>query len=364
MAEMTGEDKAGLLLLNLDPRVADLVLNQLGPAAKARLQKNMKRLQASPQRHDFLEQVMDEAEKLLGPRPRLAGGPDAPGPAAGPSAPTTSREWTVADPPNPKGKPADDPAAKTAPTVSLPMRPDMPSAADKDSDHGSEVAAALSRFPADRLLQTLEGENARTIGSILNVLPGETAGAIFKALESKVRRDVSVYMATGLTPGPKVLQCVVNALLAKEKSLPETPVDSKGDTRLKKMAALLWTLDRADRTEALAALQERDAAVAGLIRELLYQFSDLLLLEPRSIQKILGQSETKTLAVALKGASDALKQKILDNMSKRARESMTEEMEFLGSVPAGQIQQAEKVIVGLFQRLDEAGELTREVSGS
>ena len=127
---------------------------------------------------------------------------------------TASKEWTVADPPKPKGKTAGENAAKSDPVISVPMRPDMAPGADKSPGHGSEAIAALNAISPDRWLSTLDGENAQTVGLILNLLKGETAGAVFKALPSPIRRDVSVYMATSVPPGTKIVKGVEAVLLA------------------------------------------------------------------------------------------------------------------------------------------------------
>jgi flagellar motor switch protein FliG len=75
-------------------------------------------------------------------------------------------------------------------------------------------------------------------------------------------------------------------------------------------------------------------------------------------RKLLAEIDAKSLATALKGGSDAIRQKVSSNLSKRARETLNEEMELLGTVPATVIQQAQKAVVDVIQRLDQAGELT------
>ena len=96
---MTGEEKAGALLLSLDPRVADAVLNQLGPQAKTRLVGLMQRLEASPQRQAFINQVLEETEKVLQKSALTpVGSKDTPNPTptTGPRQPVLDR--VVADP--------------------------------------------------------------------------------------------------------------------------------------------------------------------------------------------------------------------------------------------------------------------------
>src|SRR5205823_6618978 len=128
--------------------------------------------------------------------------------------------------------------------------------------------------------------------------------------------------------------------------------------RFKRMAEMLRRLDKPDRLEVLAALEQSDAQTAAQVREFLYGFEDLLLIEDRSTQKLLGEIDSKSLASALKGAPDAIKDKVLNNLSKRARETLNEEMELLGTLPPTAIQQAQKAVVDVIQRLDQAGELT------
>jgi flagellar motor switch protein FliG len=78
------------------------------------------------------------------------------------------------------------------------------------------------------------------------------------------------------------------------------------------------------------------------------------------MQKVLSEIDSKGLAVALKGAPEEITAKVLNNLSKRAQETLTEEIQFLGTVPPAEIQQAQKVIVALIQRMDQAGELVME----
>ncbi len=123
------------------------------------------------------------------------------------------------------------------------------------------------------------------------------------------------------------------------------------------MAGMLRCLEKTERTEVLTALDENEPETARRIKELLYQFEDLLRIHDRSIQKLLSEVDAKTLSVALKGATQEISEKVLNNLSKRAREALTEEMEFLGMVPIAQVREAQKALVDVIQRLDQAGEL-------
>ena len=120
---------------------------------------------------------------------------------------------------------------------------------------------------------------------------------------------------------------------------------------------MLRCLEKTERMEVLTALEENEPETAGRIKSLLYQFEDLLRIHDRSMQKLLSEIDAKTLSVALKGANQAISEKVLNNLSKRARETLSEEMEFLGMVPIAQVRRGAKGLVDVIQRLDQAGEL-------
>jgi flagellar motor switch protein FliG len=361
MTAMSGEEKAGLLLLSLNPKVTEAVLGQLSADVKARLQSHMQRLGKSPKRQEFINEVLQEAELLLqqpalqiadtsttdtptgtssGSRPlRLVGaeqlGDGAPTNGAKQSQPQQKAE----EPAQPLGSQAVDTGDAAVAGAEL------------------NVLSALNRLNGDRIVLALEGENFRTIALVLNCLAMEKAGAVFKHLEPSVRREVSVQMGTCAMPGTAVLQRTLRAILTKEQTLPAAAVESKSEARFKKMAELLRQLERPDRSDALTALQERDVGAANKVRELLYVFEDILCLDGRSVQKVLGEIDSKTLAVALKGTTEEIKQKVMDNMSKRAREGLLEELAFLGTMPSSQIQQAQRGLADVIQKLDQSGEI-------
>ena len=120
---------------------------------------------------------------------------------------------------------------------------------------------------------------------------------------------------------------------------------------------MLRLVEKADRLELLLAIEEQDPEKATRIKQYLYQFEDLLAIADRSMQKLLAEIDSKNLAIALKDATDAIREKIMNNLSKRAREALEEEMAFLTSVSPAQIREAHKVVVEVIQRLDQAGEL-------
>ena len=90
----------------------------------------------------------------------------------------------------------------------------------------------------------------------------------------------------------------------------------------------------------------------------MFVFDDLSKLSDKDIQTVLKNVETAQWAMALKGASSELKQKILGNMSQRASAMLSEEMDYLGSVRLTEVEQVQQQIVDIVRRLEDAGEIT------
>ena len=118
---------------------------------------------------------------------------------------------------------------------------------------------------------------------------------------------------------------------------------------------MIRALEKTDRTEVLAALQEQEPEAAVRVKELLYTFEDLLRIHDRSMQKVLSEIDSKNLAMGQGG--DRRDQPESAEQSLHVREALQEEMEFLGMAPLAQVRQAQKAVVDVVQRLDQAGEL-------
>jgi flagellar motor switch protein FliG len=104
-------------------------------------------------------------------------------------------------------------------------------------------------------------------------------------------------------------------------------------------------------------LTDNNPELAEEVRKLMFTFEDLLQLDDRAIQQILKEVDMKELSLALKGASDALKDKIFRNMSERAVNMLKEELEFMGPVRVRDVEEAQQRVVSIVRRMEEAGEI-------
>jgi flagellar motor switch protein FliG len=344
---MTGQEKAALLLLRLPPGEADGVLARLDPERGERLRAHMQHFRHSPPPPEVVDQVLNDLDQIL--REQMSPAAEPP-PAGGAAAPAGEAAPEAAEPAPPAAKPAG------AGDV-------LPDEAAIDSDPLAALRAMTGAAPGqvaaneDRLALALSDEHPRTVALVLAQMEPDRAGEVLKRLHPEMRREVSLQFGKEVTVNAALVNRIVRIVLAKCRQLAEAP-PAAASNRFKRMAEMLRRLDKPDRMEILAALEQSDAQAAAQVKEFLYCFEDLLLIEDRSMQKLLAEIDSKSLASALKNAPDAIKDKVRNNLSKRARDTLNEEMELLGALPGTTIQQAQKAVVDAIQRLDQAGELT------
>jgi flagellar motor switch protein FliG len=114
----------------------------------------------------------------------------------------------------------------------------------------------------------------------------------------------------------------------------------------------------------LAKLEERNAGLSAAIRKKLFSFEDLLRLQPADLQRVLREVDSANLAIAMKSASETLRERIYGSISKRAAESLKEEIEMLGPVRLKDVEAAQDAIIQVVRRLEEEGQITLEAEGA
>lgn len=343
MTTLTGEEKGALLLKNLAPEVVESVLAQLGPERGGRLRALMGNLTPGPETQQALDQLLQElgdamAAKKPEPPDKLPA--NVPVRAAEPMR-SAAKVYAQA------AQTAEDP--NKMPEVD----PDLLKAIEA----GKNPLETLARLPALRLALALEGENPRTVSLLLNHLDTELAGSVFKRLSADLRNEVVVQFGNQGMPRLEVLERIAQAVLKKSCTLVEKPVFPDGTARFKKIADMMRMLEKPERMTVLQELEEKDPTAAVEVKSHLYRFEDVLRIDNRSMQKVLMDLDTKNLASALKGGEDVIQAKFMASLSKRAQETLAEEMELMQAVKSEERDQARKEIVAIIQRLDLAGEL-------
>jgi flagellar motor switch protein FliG len=126
------------------------------------------------------------------------------------------------------------------------------------------------------------------------------------------------------------------------------------------VADLLNQLDKETSKNLLTRLEERNAKLGAAIRKKLFSFEDLNRLQPPDLQRVLREVDSSNLAIAMKSASTALRERIYGSISKRAAESLKEELEMLGPVRLKDVETAQDAVTQVVRRLEEEGQITLE----
>jgi flagellar motor switch protein FliG len=213
----------------------------------------------------------------------------------------------------------------------------------------------LAELEARQLFSLLKGERPQTFALILSHLGAEKASAVLALLESELRREVLERLAT-LGPTPvEVLEGVAAALKQKLGTKPAGAFRQTGG--IKSAADLLNALDKEMSNSLLQSIEERNPELGQAIRQKMFTFEDVAALDTSSLQKILREVDMRDLAIALKSASATLKSALLGCISKRAAETVNEEISLMGPVKLREIEAAQMRIIEVVRRLESEGEI-------
>ena len=219
----------------------------------------------------------------------------------------------------------------------------------------------LRKADPQQLATTLRGEHPQTAALVLAHLDPAHTAAILRELPTAFGGDVLYRMARMEKVSPEMLQLIERAL-SQEADLNF----SQGMSAAGGPAAVASVLNLVSGTlekELLEGVGERDATLCDQIKNLMFVFEDLIGLDDKSLQRLLREVEAKSLALALKAASEELKAKILGAMSQRAVGALQEEMEFMGPVKMRDVEAAQTGIVAQIRKLEETGEIVLSAGG-
>jgi len=207
-----------------------------------------------------------------------------------------------------------------------------------------------------QLLTFIQGEHPQTIALILAFLQPEQAGTILTALPPEKQVDVTKRLALMEHTSPEVIQEVERVLEAKLSAL--AGQDSTQVGGVEALVEVLNRVDRATEKTILENLEEQEPELAEEIKRRLFTFEDIVHLDDRAVMRVLREIDlTKDLPLALKVASEEVKSKIFKNMSRRAVETLQEEMDYLGPVRLRDVEEAQQRIVNTIRKLEEIGEI-------
>lgn len=219
----------------------------------------------------------------------------------------------------------------------------------------------LQKAGADNLLAFIVEEHPQTIALVMSHVPAPLAAEVLSGLPSNKQLDVIRRIANMEQTSPEVIQDVEASLESRMKTTFNQRLEKAGGVPL--VATILNVTDRTTNKGILENLEQDNPELADEIRRLMFVFDDLLKLDDRSIQALLKEVDNSQWAVALKGASEEIRQKIFGNLSQRAAELLKEEMEYLGPVRVSEVEAMQQQIVDAVRRLEDAGVITVNSGG-
>lgn len=218
-----------------------------------------------------------------------------------------------------------------------------------------DIAADLSQLHPFQITKTLESDHPKTIALVLQQIDTPLAAAVLEGLPESKRADAVIFLSQPSTVPQLIINQVLSSTFEKANTirLKEEPVD-----HAKALAELMRSLPKDMRKALIERLTEENPELVEDIRSKLYVFDDVNRLDDRDIQKVLGEVETDCLIVGLQRADQELVDKIMGNLSKRARQTIEEEMQYKTGVSDKEVEEAREKLVAAIGRLDEAGEIT------
>jgi flagellar motor switch protein FliG len=225
----------------------------------------------------------------------------------------------------------------------------------KSPGTGVEGLEAISSLGADEISDLIKDEHPQTIAIILLHLKTPVASDVIATLPDEIKTDVAVRVVTLEKVNADIVDEVNEVFKEILKNKKSSAANISGG--VDRLAEILNQTDEISSELILSEIEETDAEMAAQIKQKMFVFEDLVLVDDRGFQKLLRKIETVELATALKAAPDEVKDKVFRNMSERAGAMLQEEIEDLGPVRMTEVVDAQQAITAIIQEMEVKGEI-------
>ncbi len=220
---------------------------------------------------------------------------------------------------------------------------------------GPETFKRLKKLDPKTIANFLANEHPQTIAIILVHLEPELSGQVLQLLPEKIRGEVILRIALLDKVDPEIVKEISDALEEELKTVGGALGKKIGGAE--KAAEILSHAGRELEDELLTEIEDENAALAEEIRKFLFTFEDFLKVDDFAIQTLLREISTDDLKLALKGASQEVKEKFFRNMSKRAADLLKEELEMMPPVRIAEVEKAQMNIIRVAKKLEQEGKI-------
>jgi flagellar motor switch protein FliG len=227
---------------------------------------------------------------------------------------------------------------------------------------GSAGFGSLEKADPAQLSKFIQKENPQTIALVLAHLKANQAAALLNSLPAELRGEVVMRMASLEQISPEIIAKINTVLSQRLESMGDFSRETYGGIRA--VAELINKLDSNTSGAILEKIESNNPNLALSIRNLMFVFDDILLIDDAGMREVIQGIDKKTLTVALKGTSEELRKQFYRHMSQRAVEMLKEDMEVLGAVKIKDVEAAQQEIVAVIRKLDQDGTISLRGGGS
>ncbi len=213
----------------------------------------------------------------------------------------------------------------------------------------------VRKTDASQLLNFIQDEHPQTIALILSYLSSAQAATIISSLSPDKQADVAKRIAQMDRTSPDVIKEVERILEKKLSSLVNQDYTIVGG--VDNIVEILVTVDRSTEKHIMETLEIEEPELADEIRRKMFVFEDIISLDDRSIQTVLRDVDNNDLAIALKNCNEQVQSVIFNNLSKRLSAMIKEDMEFMGPVRLKDVEEAQQKIVNIIRKLEDSGDI-------
>jgi len=224
---------------------------------------------------------------------------------------------------------------------------------------------SLMSIKSSDLANFMANEQSATIAIVLGFLPSTKVAEILRFLDERKRAEIILRMASPMPAKPDIIRRIEDVFVKNivSKVAGEQAGEEQTIGGAKQVAEIILNLDKEVGDQMLGVLQDNSPELAAEISSELFTFADIVKLSDSDIQRIMRDVPMEKLPMALRGVDEELFGKFANNLSKRARENMLEEMELMGKVKLSEVQAVQKEIVTLVRSLEAAGEISISMGG-
>ena len=222
--------------------------------------------------------------------------------------------------------------------------------------NAGDVAKDISEMDGMQIFNLVKSEQPQTIAFLLSYLDNAKAAEVFSLLNEDLRNDVIERLGTIESTSLNLANKIARGLGKHYDAKAKPYFHRSGGVRA--VADLLNVVGKETTKTLLTKLEEKNAALCAAVRKKLFGFEDINRLAAADLQRILREVDSANLAMSMKGASEALRSRIYGSISKRAAETLKDEIEMLGSPRRKDIDAAQDAVIQVVRRLEEEGQIS------